>query len=55
MNQNNFNAVNSSLIIPFLFSVYAMLQWACASIGAILVTLNPAYRVNEFVWLSKRS
>ncbi|KAK7683548.1 hypothetical protein QCA50_013383 [Cerrena zonata] len=28
-------------------SAYAMLQWACASIGAILVTLNPAYRVNE--------
>lgn len=26
-----------------------MLQWACASIGAILVTLNPAYRLNEFV------
>ncbi|KAF7349276.1 putative acyl-CoA synthetase YngI [Mycena sanguinolenta] len=28
-------------------SAYAMLQWACASIGAILVTINPAYRVNE--------
>lgn len=26
-----------------------MLQWACASIGAILVTLNPAYRIHEFV------
>ncbi|KAG1902364.1 acetyl-CoA synthetase-like protein [Suillus fuscotomentosus] len=25
------------------------LQWACASIGAILVTLNPAYRLNELV------
>lgn len=24
-----------------------MLQWACARIGAILVTLNPAYRGNE--------
>ncbi|KAJ7512064.1 hypothetical protein B0H11DRAFT_1949572 [Mycena galericulata] len=28
-------------------SSYAMLQWACASIGAILVTINPAYRFNE--------
>jgi acyl-CoA synthetase (AMP-forming)/AMP-acid ligase II len=26
-----------------------MLQWACASIGAILVTVNPAYRVEELV------
>ena len=30
-------------------SAYAAMQWACASIGAILVTLNPAYRLNEFV------
>ena len=30
-------------------SSYAMLQWACASIGAILVTLNPAYRLTELV------
>ncbi|TFY79539.1 hypothetical protein EWM64_g4473 [Hericium alpestre] len=30
-------------------SVYAMLQWACASIGAILVTVNPAYRVHELI------
>ncbi|GLB39151.1 putative AMP-binding enzyme C-terminal domain [Lyophyllum shimeji] len=30
-------------------SAYAMLQWACAHIGAILVTLNPAYRANELV------
>lgn len=30
-------------------SSYALLQWACASVGAILVTLNPAYRVNELV------
>ncbi|KAJ7695457.1 acyl-CoA synthetase [Mycena rosella] len=28
-------------------SAYAMLQWAAASIGAILVTMNPAYRINE--------
>jgi len=28
-------------------SAYAMLQWAAASIGAVLVTINPAYRVNE--------
>ncbi|KAJ6590598.1 hypothetical protein DFH09DRAFT_1026692 [Mycena vulgaris] len=28
-------------------SAYAMLQWACASIGAILVTINPAYRIHE--------
>ena len=26
-----------------------MLQWACARAGAILVTINPAYRVNELV------
>lgn len=26
-----------------------MIQWACAKIGAILVTLNPAYRGNEIV------
>lgn len=31
------------------YSAYAMLQWACASIGALLVTLNPAYRLNELV------
>ncbi|KAI4518954.1 acetyl-CoA synthetase-like protein [Schizophyllum commune Loenen D] len=30
-------------------SSYAMLQWACASIGAILVTINPAYRINELI------
>ncbi|KZT70470.1 acetyl-CoA synthetase-like protein [Daedalea quercina L-15889] len=30
-------------------SAYAMLQWACASIGAILATLNPAYRLPELV------
>ncbi|KAG6899203.1 hypothetical protein C0993_012331 [Termitomyces sp. T159_Od127] len=30
-------------------SSYAMLQWACAQIGAILVTLNPAYRVHELL------
>ncbi|KAJ7839575.1 hypothetical protein B0H14DRAFT_2787041 [Mycena olivaceomarginata] len=28
-------------------SAYATLQWACASIGAVLVTINPAYRINE--------
>lgn len=30
-------------------SAYAMLQLACASIGAILVTINPAYRPHELV------
>ncbi|KAI0711385.1 acyl-CoA synthetase [Earliella scabrosa] len=30
-------------------SAYACLQWACASIGAILVTMNPAYRLPELV------
>lgn len=30
-------------------SAYAMLQWACSIIGAISVTVNPAYRVNELV------
>ncbi|ETW75925.1 hypothetical protein HETIRDRAFT_436850 [Heterobasidion irregulare TC 32-1] len=30
-------------------SAYAMLQWACSIIGAISVTVNPAYRVNELI------
>jgi hypothetical protein len=30
-------------------SAYAQLQWACSIIGAILVTINPAYKVHEFV------
>lgn len=30
-------------------SSYACLQWACARVGAILVTLNPAYRLHELV------
>ncbi|KAF8512662.1 acetyl-CoA synthetase-like protein [Hysterangium stoloniferum] len=30
-------------------SAYALLQWACARVGAILVTFNPAYRAHEFV------
>ncbi|KIM85713.1 hypothetical protein PILCRDRAFT_5365 [Piloderma croceum F 1598] len=30
-------------------SAYGSLQWACSSIGAILVTINPAYRLHEFV------
>jgi acyl-CoA synthetase (AMP-forming)/AMP-acid ligase II len=30
-------------------SAYAMLQWACAKTGAILVTINPAYRIRELV------
>ncbi|VDC03112.1 unnamed protein product [Peniophora sp. CBMAI 1063] len=30
-------------------SAYATLQWATASIGAILVTFNPAYRAHELV------
>ncbi|OCB89127.1 acetyl-CoA synthetase-like protein [Sanghuangporus baumii] len=30
-------------------SAYATLQWACAKIGAILVTINPAYRVHELI------
>ncbi|KAF9017519.1 acetyl-CoA synthetase-like protein [Hymenopellis radicata] len=30
-------------------SAYAILQWACASIGAILATVNPAYRVGEMI------
>ncbi|KAF9041277.1 hypothetical protein BJ165DRAFT_1488144 [Panaeolus papilionaceus] len=36
-------------------SAYAMLQWACASIGAILVTINPAYRLVELVSTLKLS
>jgi non-ribosomal peptide synthetase component F len=31
------------------YSAYAALQWACARIGAILVTINPAYRAHELV------
>ncbi|KAF8589110.1 acyl-CoA synthetase [Ramaria rubella] len=30
-------------------SAYALLQWACVRVGAILVTLNPAYRTHELV------
>ena len=30
-------------------SAYALLQWACARVGAILVTLNPGYRAPELV------
>jgi hypothetical protein len=30
-------------------SAYAQLQWACSIIGAILVTINPAYKVHELV------
>lgn len=37
------------LTLSFPYSAYAMLQWACASIGAILVTVNPAYRIHELV------
>lgn len=32
-----------------MLSAYAMLQWACARVGAILVTVNPAYRTHEIV------
>ncbi|KAI0284616.1 acyl-CoA synthetase [Russula aff. rugulosa BPL654] len=32
-----------------LVGAYAMLQWACASIGAIMVTINPAYRTQELI------
>ncbi|EIN08864.1 acetyl-CoA synthetase-like protein [Punctularia strigosozonata HHB-11173 SS5] len=30
-------------------SAYACLQWACVKIGAVLVTINPAYRVHELI------
>ncbi|KAF9779006.1 acetyl-CoA synthetase-like protein [Thelephora terrestris] len=30
-------------------SAYAQLQWACSIIGAILVTVNPAYKVHELM------
>ncbi|KAH7329856.1 hypothetical protein B0J17DRAFT_740524 [Rhizoctonia solani] len=30
-------------------SAYAVLQWACARIGAIIVTMNPAYKVHEIL------
>lgn len=34
-------------------SAYALLQWACVKIGAILVTINPAYKMHEIVRYSK--
>ena len=37
------------IMLNFLPSAYAMLQWACAKTGAILVTVNPAYRIRELV------
>ncbi|KAF9266062.1 acetyl-CoA synthetase-like protein [Marasmius fiardii PR-910] len=30
-------------------SSYAMLQWAAACVGSILVTINPAYRIDELI------
>ncbi|KDQ20227.1 hypothetical protein BOTBODRAFT_101410 [Botryobasidium botryosum FD-172 SS1] len=30
-------------------SAYAMLQWACARAGAVIVTINPAYKVHELI------
>lgn len=33
----------------YMGSAYAQLQWACSIIGAILVTVNPAYKVHELV------
>lgn len=30
-------------------SAYAILQWACARVGAIIVTINPAYKMHELV------
>jgi acyl-CoA synthetase (AMP-forming)/AMP-acid ligase II len=33
--------------IENIFSAYAVLQWACARIGAIIVTMNPAYKMHE--------
>lgn len=43
-------SLNTVVTCPVTYvSAYAMLQWACASIGAILVTINPAYRVHELV------
>ncbi|EJD51334.1 acyl-CoA synthetase [Auricularia subglabra TFB-10046 SS5] len=30
-------------------SPYAVLQWACARIGAIIVTINPAYKMHELL------
>ncbi|KAF8608096.1 acyl-CoA synthetase [Ceratobasidium sp. AG-I] len=30
-------------------SAYAVLQWACARMGAVLVTMNPAYKMHEII------
>ncbi|KAL0576077.1 hypothetical protein V5O48_005905 [Marasmius crinis-equi] len=35
-------------------SSYAMLQWACARVGSILVTVNPAYRIDELASFSPK-
>jgi hypothetical protein len=37
------------ILLTLSTSAYVSLQWACASIGAILVTLNPVYRIHELV------
>ncbi|ELU39155.1 AMP-binding domain-containing protein [Rhizoctonia solani AG-1 IA] len=51
---NHFCFTQHELKSPEIFisqscSAYAVLQWACARIGAILVTVNPAYKVHEIV------
>ena len=40
---------STDMLRPRWDSAYAQLQWACSIIGAILVTINPAYKVHELV------
>jgi hypothetical protein len=40
---------STDMLRPHWDSAYAQLQWACSIIGAILVTINPAYKVHELV------
>lgn len=41
---------SSGCVHAYSGSAYAILQWACASVGAILVPINPAYQFHELVW-----
>ena len=52
MGNNRYDARGQQGAPPFNLywnSAYVQLQWACSIVGAILVTINPAYRVHELV------
>ncbi|KAG9004116.1 hypothetical protein FRB93_010464 [Tulasnella sp. JGI-2019a] len=46
---DSFGNVVIGLMPGIYLSAYAILQWACARIGAVLATINPAYRIDEIV------